>query len=98
MILLSDIDGYYDKDPNKNPDAVVKKIVNEISKEELEVESKAQFAFATGGIVTKLKAADYLLRRGKDMFIASGFDLTDIKSYMLDGVHKGGTLFTNKRV
>lgn len=98
LILLSDIDGYYDKDPNKNPDAVVKKIVNEISKEELEVESKAQFAFATGGIVTKLKAADYLLRRGKDMFIASGFDLTDIKSYMLDGVHKGGTLFTNKRV
>jgi len=98
LILLSDIDGYYDKDPNKNPDATIKKIVNEIDKEELEVESEAEFAFATGGIVTKLKSADYLLKRGRDMFIASGFDLTDIKSYMLDGVHKGGTLFTNKRV
>lgn len=98
LILLSDIDGYYDFDPNKNPDAVMKKIVNKIDKEELEVQSSAQFEFATGGIVTKLKSADYLLKRGRKMFIASGFDLSDIKSYMLDGVHKGGTLFTNKRV
>jgi len=94
LVLLSDIDGYYDKDPNKNPDANVKKVVNKIDKKELEIESKTDFKFATGGIVTKLKAADYLLKRGRDMFIASGFDLADIKSYMLDGVHKGGTLFT----
>ena len=94
LVLLSDIDGYYDKDPNKNPDANVKKVVNKIDKKELEIESKTDFKFATGGIVTKLKAADYLLKRGRDMFIASGFDLADIKSYMLDGFHKGGTLFT----
>ena len=94
LVLLSDIDGYYDKDPNKNSDANVKKVVNKIDKKELEIESKTDFKFATGGIVTKLKAADYLLKRGRDMFIASGFDLADIKSYMLDGVHKGGTLFT----
>lgn len=45
-----------------------------------------------GCIVTKLKAADFLLERKKSMFIASGFDLSDVKSYMLDGIHKGGTL------
>ncbi len=96
LILLSDIDGYYDKDPNENDDAKMKKVVNEINENELLVDNTTTYAFATGGIVTKLKAADYLLKRGKDMFIASGFDLKDIKSYMFDGVHLGGTLFTCK--
>ncbi|MDD3342852.1 MAG: glutamate 5-kinase [Sulfurospirillaceae bacterium] len=94
LVLLSDIDGYYDKDPNKHENAVMKKVVYEIEESELEIEKSPNFAFATGGIVTKLKAADFLMKRGKSMFIASGFDLSDVKSYMLDGVHKGGTLFT----
>ncbi len=96
LILLSDIDGYYDKDPHKHADASIRKIVHEIEASELEVEKSVNFAFATGGIVTKLKAADFLLERQKSMFIASGFDLSDVKSYMLQGVHKGGTLFTCK--
>ncbi len=96
LILLSDIDGYYDKDPHKHDDATMRKVVCHIEPAELEVEKSANFAFATGGIVTKLKAANFLLEHGKSMFIASGFDLSDVKSFMLDGVHKGGTLFTCK--
>jgi glutamate 5-kinase len=96
LILLSDIDGYYDKDPNKHADACIRKVVHEIEPSELEIEKSPTFAFATGGIVTKLKAADFLLERQKSMFIASGFDLSDVKSFMLDGNHKGGTLFTCK--
>jgi len=96
LILLSDIDGYYDKDPNKHADARIRKVVHEIEPSELEIEKSPTFAFATGGIVTKLKAADFLLERQKSMFIASGFDLSDVKSFMLDGNHKGGTLFTCK--
>ncbi|ATB68730.1 glutamate 5-kinase [Sulfurospirillum diekertiae] len=96
LILLSDIDGYYDKDPHKHADANMRKIVHEIDPAELEMEKSTNFAFATGGIVTKLKAADFLLERKKSMFIASGFDLSDVKSYMIEGIHKGGTLFTCK--
>lgn len=96
LIILSDIDGYYDKDPRKCDDAVVKKVVHQIDEEELKLPSSAGTEFATGGIVTKLKAADFLLKRGKSMFMASGFDLSDIKSYMFNKVHKGGTLFTCK--
>ena len=96
LILLSDIDGYYDKDPNKHSDAIMRKVVHKIEASELEIEKSPTFAFATGGIVTKLKAANFLLERQSAMFIASGFDLSDVKSYMLDGVHKGGTLFTCK--
>jgi len=96
LILLSDIDGYYDSDPNKNPNAVMKKVVREIEESELAVNTDATYQFATGGILTKLKAADYLLKRNRKMFIASGFDLGDIKSYMLDHIHQGGTLFSNE--
>ena len=96
LIILSDIDAYYDSDPRENKNAEVLKIVNEIPKDELEKMPTPNNIFATGGIVTKLKAADYLLESNIDMFLSSGFDLTCIKSYMLDNKHAGGTLFTRK--
>ena len=94
LVLLSDIDGYYDKDPHQYEDAKMRKVVHAIEPSELEVEKAAHYAFATGGIATKLKAAHFLLEHRKSMFIASGYDLSDVKSFMLDGAHKGGTLFT----
>jgi glutamate 5-kinase len=93
LVILSDIDAYYDKDPRKHEDAKVLKEVHSISQEELNAEVSANNAFATGGIVTKLKAADFLLKRDKQMFLSSGFDLSDVKSFLLENVHKGGTLF-----
>lgn len=96
LIILSDIDGYYDKDPRSNSDAVVQKIVHKIDPRELIGQASPNMEFATGGILTKLKSAQFLLERKKSMFMASGFDLTDVRSYMLDGIHRGGTLFVSK--
>ena len=93
LIILSDIDAYYDGDPREDPDAKALKKVSHISQEELQKDVNPHNIFATGGIVTKLKAADYLLNAGKSMFLASGFDLRDVRSFMLEGTHKGGTLF-----
>lgn len=93
LIILSDIDAYYDADPRENPDAKAYKTVSAIKKSELEVEVNPNTTFATGGIVTKLKAADFLLKREKKMLLASGFDLSDAKSFLLDNKHIGGTLF-----
>ena len=93
LVILSDIDAYYDHDPRTNPHAKVLKVVNSISHAELEKDVNPNNIFATGGIVTKLKAASYLLEFGSDMFLASGFDLSDIKSFMIDGQHNGGTHF-----
>ncbi len=94
LIILSDIDAYYDADPREDSNAQVLKIVHTISKEELSKEATPNNVFATGGIVTKLKAASYLLEANIDMFLASGFDLSDAKSFTLEKTHKGGTLFT----
>jgi len=93
LIILSDIDAYYDSDPRENKDAKVIKELSIIPKNELEREASPHGDFATGGIVTKLKAANYLLKNNKSMFLASGFNLSDAKSFMLDANHKGGTLF-----
>lgn len=94
LIILSDIDAYYDKDPRKFTDAKILKIVNNVDENELEKEATPHGAFATGGILTKLKAANYLLTHGIDMVLTSGYDLNDIKSLMLQNRHVGGTLFT----
>ncbi|WP_281950546.1 glutamate 5-kinase [Nitrosophilus kaiyonis] len=93
LAILSDIDGLYDKDPKKYSDAKLLKEVNKIPQELLEEECNPNYTFATGGIVTKLKAANFLMKRGLPMFLASGFDLKDIKSFLIDGKHLGGTLF-----
>ncbi len=96
LIILSDIDAYYNSDPRENVNAQVIKKVENIDKKELQKDVNPNNIFATGGIVTKLKAAEYLLNADKEMFLASGFDLSDVESFMLDDKHKGGTIFTKK--
>ncbi len=93
LVLLSDIDAYYDKDPNRYEDAEPRAIVTALSREELAAEATPNDTFATGGIVTKLQAADFLMKHGREMFLASGFDLRDVKALLVEGEHVGGTLF-----
>ena len=93
LVILSDIDAYYDKDPRSHEDAKVRSRVDFITPHELSMAVSPNNNFATGGIVTKLKAAEFLLKRGGAMFLASGFDLRDVRSFLLEGVHRGGTLF-----
>lgn len=98
LIILSDIDAYYDSDPHKNPDAKVKKVVSLIDENELQQNASPNTEFATGGIVTKLKAASYMLTCKRKMFLASGFNLEDVRSFLIDDKHLGGTLFTCKEI
>jgi glutamate 5-kinase len=93
LIILSDIDGYFDKNPHEHSDATIYKVIHEIPKEALLDQSSPNDPFATGGIVTKLKAADFLMKKGKSMLLCNGFDLTSAESFLLHGDHKLGTLF-----
>ncbi len=96
LVILSDIDGLYDRDPHRHSGATLRKVVTRLDSEELEAESTPHNRFATGGIVTKLLAADFLMKRGGRMFLASGFDLSDVRAFLLEGEHRGGTLFVNE--
>ena len=97
LVLLSDIDAYYDKDPKKHEDAVAHREISTIPKKDLDVALVSNNAFATGGIVSKLKAIEFILENDKDAFLATGFNLFDVKSFLLDNRHEGGTFF-KKRV
>lgn len=93
LVILTDIDGYYDKNPREFSDAKIQKIINEISQDELEKKPSANSKFATGGIVTKLKAADFLMQKNIPMYLTSGFDLTNAYDFLVDNNHKSGTIF-----
>ncbi|MDR1912340.1 MAG: glutamate 5-kinase [Helicobacteraceae bacterium] len=96
LIILTDVDGYYDANPQSDPNARIVPLVCAIPQEALESRATPNGEFATGGIVTKLKAADYLLQRGKKMFLSSGFDLSHARNFLKTGVYEKGTLFCQK--
>lgn len=96
LVIFSDIDGYYNKDPRACKDAQIIKNVEAINQEEFILPSSAGTMFGTGGIATKLKAANFLLNHNRATFLTSGFDLSDIKSFLIDKNHVGGTLFAPK--
>jgi glutamate 5-kinase len=93
LVILSDIDGYYDKNPQEYKDAKIYKILHEIPQEALEESLTPNNDFATGGIVTKLKAAQFLLERNKQMFLCNGFNLDAAERFLIKGEHTLGTLF-----
>ncbi len=93
LVILTDIDGYYDKNPREFSDAKIQKIINEISQDELDKKPSANSKFATGGIVTKLKAADFLMQKNIPMYLTSGFDLTNAYDFLVHNNHKSGTIF-----
>lgn len=74
LIILSDIDGLYDRDPNKYPDARIRKVVPEISDAIMAGASGSSTRFGTGGMVTKLRAAARVMAHGSKMVLASGSD------------------------
>ena len=95
LVMLSDIDGYYDSNPSQNKNAKIRPVVNTINKAEIASAGGAGSEHGTGGIATKLMAASMLLAQGKKMFLASGFDLSAVRSFLLDGKQNGGTIFEN---
>jgi len=96
LVILSDIEGYYDSNPKENTNAKILKVVSKISEEELSADTSANHEFATGGIVTKLKAADFLLKHDKEMFLCSGYNLKAAHKFLLEKIHDSGTLFSKK--
>jgi len=93
LVILSDIDGYYDANPDKHKDAKLYKVLDHIPKDALKEDFTPKNPFATGGIVTKLMAADFLLKYNKKMFLCNGFDLESARSFLLEDKHTLGTLF-----
>ena len=72
LVLLSDIDGLYTADPHKNPDATLIPVVESITPEILALAGGVGSSLGSGGMATKLKAAQIATEAGIDMVIANG--------------------------
>ena len=72
MVILSDIDGLYDGNPNTNPDAKLIPHVECIGPEILAVAGGAGSTVGSGGMITKIKAARVLMAAGIPMTICLG--------------------------
>ena len=72
LIILSDIDGFYDSDPRKNPDSKLIKIVEEITPELEACDGGAGSNLGTGGMATKLTEAKRAINAGCNMILANG--------------------------
>ena len=69
---MSDIDGLYDKDPHKYPDAKLVSRVNAVTAELRASAGGAGTSRGTGGMQTKLDAAEIAMSAGVDMVITNG--------------------------
>lgn len=94
LIMLSDIDGFYDKNPTTNPDATLYHTISDVTEDVMAKAGGEGSAFGTGGMITKLKAARYLLQHDREMVLAKAEDLTIIFD-ILEG-YEIGTYFTAK--
>lgn len=94
LVILSDIDGLFDGNPKDNPDAKLIPVVNEITDEIRGLAGGAGSGLGTGGMITKIHAAEIAMGAGIDMAILNGrnpsvlYDLFDGKDV--------GTIFTSK--
>lgn len=88
LILLSDIDGLYTADPHKDHDAKMISKVDRITPEILALADGKGSALGTGGMKTKLRAAQITTEVGIDMVIANGED-PNILYDILDGKDVG---------
>lgn len=95
LILLSDIDGLYDDDPNTNKNAKLIKEVNEID-DNLKSMAKdsSSSKVGTGGMATKLNAASLSMEKGIDVVIANSEDMKIIRKIV--GGEEVGTIFKGK--
>ncbi len=95
LIILTDIDGYYDDNPKENPDA---KLVSELYEITDEVKQKAGGAgskMGTGGMMTKLIAAEIAQQNDIVTVIARGDD-PEIIYQIVDGEPVGTAIYARR--
>ena len=95
LILLSDIDGLFTDDPNKNPDAKFIDYVEHVDHHFEQMGKGSASDVGTGGMSTKLKAAKLATSAGADMVIANGADMGVI--HQIVNGEQIGTLFKENR-
>jgi glutamate 5-kinase len=94
LVLLSDVDGFYDDNPAENPNAKLIKTVIDIDDNIMNSAGNSCSCFGTGGMITKIGAAKYATDCGIDTVIASGEDCSVLYD-ILEGKEIGTFFLSN---
>ena len=94
LIILSDIDGFYDSDPRSNSCAKLLSEIREVTPELEECAGGAGSNLGTGGMITKLTAAKTATATGVDMVLANGGEPNIILDVLAG--EEIGTLFVSE--
>jgi len=88
LVIMTDIDGLYTGDPHSDPSACLVPEVEEITEEIIKTASGAGSKLGTGGMLTKLYAAQIITGAGADMYIINGKNPALLYD-LLDGISAG---------
>lgn len=91
LVLLTDVDGLYTDNPRNNPNAKHLPIIETISQELFDMASGAGTSNGTGGMTTKINAAQIATKSGVPVFICSSL-VDNALVNAVDQTNKG-TLF-----
>lgn len=91
LVLLTDIDGLYSANPKTDAGAELISIVEQLTPDVRKLAGQSSESLGTGGMVTKLQAAEIAGNSGIPMVIANGRE-PDVLQRILDGENVG-TLF-----
>lgn len=97
LVILSDIDGLYTKDPKKDATATLVSDITKLDDKVFSFAGSAGSTFSTGGMKTKLLAAKIAATAGCGTVIASGY-LSDVLTRVLDGEPLGTYIHGEKRM
>jgi glutamate 5-kinase len=96
LIIMSDIDGVFDKNPKDHKNAELIEEVYDIDGLLEEIDSRGKSSFGTGGIVTKIQAASKVNEYGIPMLLVNG-KRKDILTIAADGTEIGTIFFSGRR-
>lgn len=95
LMILSDIDGLYEEDPRINPNAKMLSEIDEVDESIYAMAGATTNQIATGGMKTKIQAAEKATENGIETFIVNG-TRSEVFEQFLTG-HNPGTCFKAKQ-
>ena len=95
LIILSDIDGFFDGDPRSNPDAKLIPVITKIDDRIRNLAGGAGTGLGTGGMITKVNAAEIATKAGFDMAILNGRN-PEVLYDFFDGKQVGTIFLANE--
>lgn len=91
LVMLSDVDGVFDRDPRLFPDAQLIPLISDLKLYKIKIGGQSPGPYGTGGMTSKIEAAEKAAASGIPTIIANGMETASIPR-VFDAKEEIGTL------